>query len=83
MIPDSLDDGSTARVTNTEAFAGASISKEMSGDGSVHDGVADDAVLLGNEAVIGQGADDDLATAHALADIVIALAGEDELDARG
>ena len=82
MVADSLDDGGAARVADTEALAGAAVGKEMPRDGPVHHGVADDAVLFGNEAVIGERADNDLAAAHALADIVVPLAGEDEADTR-
>ena len=82
MVADPLDDGGAARVADTEALAGAAVGKEMPRDGPVHHGVADDAVLFGNEAVIGERADNDLAAAHALADIVVPLAGEDEADTR-
>ena len=83
VITDPLHDGRAARVADAEAFTRTAVGKEMAGDGSVHDGVADDAVILGDEAVIGHGSDDDLSAAHAFANVVVPLARQDEFDTRG
>ena len=80
MVANALDNGPAAAVPHTEALARSSRGVKRAAGGPVEAGVADDHVLVGLESgIVGRG-DDDLATVHALADVVVRFAGENELE---
>jgi hypothetical protein len=80
VVADTLDDGDGTRVAHREALAGTARAIELSAGRSVEDGVAHEARFRCSP----RGRrDDDATAAHALADVVVRLAFEVELDAGG
>src|SRR4030095_3095251 len=62
---------------------GPTCRKEVAARRAVEDGVAHDDVLVGGELGIARGHKNDLAAAHALTDVVVRLALEDQADTPG
>mmetsp|Transcript_19585 Transcript_19585/g.63107 ORF Transcript_19585/g.63107 Transcript_19585/m.63107 type:complete len:667 (+) Transcript_19585:756-2756(+) len=86
MVADALDDGDRARVAHAEALARDAAEEDRAARGAVARHVADDDVLLGDEALLeqlGAGVDDDLAAGEALAAAVVRVALHLEPDPLG
>ncbi len=83
VIAGALHHRGDARVAHAEALAGDAGEEGLAGDAAVEHGVADDDVLVGPAAEVGGGTDDDAAARQALADVVVAFAGEVQGDAAG
>ena len=80
VVADALDDRDGARVANREALTCRACAEELAARRAVERGVADETRIAG---VAGRRRDHDPAAAHRLADVVVRLADEIELDARG
>ena len=81
MVAHAFDHRGGAGVADGEAFAGAAVAVEGAAGGAVERGVAEDGVGGGIELRVGGDLHDDLAGGHALASVVIGLAGEFDLHA--
>ncbi len=81
MIADAFHDGGGAAVTDREAFAGPAPNVEAAAGRAIEHGIAANGVGGGIKLGDGRRDEDDLAAAHALADIVVALPGELDADA--
>ena len=81
VVADALDDGRRARVAHGEALAGEPAEERLAGGGPVEHGVADHDALLGREAGVVGRAHAERAAREALADVVVRVADERELDA--
>src|SRR5712692_578235 len=79
VAADALDDGGRARVADGEALARRAGQEELAAGRAVEDRVAGKARVA---AVVRGRTDHDAASAQALADVVVRLAVENELDAR-
>ena len=82
-IADALDDRVRARVPHREALAGQPAEERRPGGRAVEDGVADDHVLVRREAGTLWRPHGEDASREPLADVVVRVAVEHELDARG
>ena len=80
VVADALDDGARARVADGEALAGEAAEERPAGGRAVEDGVADDHVLLGDERRVLGRPDGEHAAGEALADVVVRVADERQLD---
>ena len=78
MVAGPLDDGRRPGVADAEAFACPAGHEELAARGAVEAGVADEEGIPG---VVLGGDDDDPPAAHPLADVVVRLADEPEVDA--
>ena len=82
MRADALDDRLGAAVADREAHPGPPDEVQPPGGRAVQDGVAGDRLAGGRHRQVGLGRDRDPAAGQALADVVVGLADEPELDAR-
>src|SRR6476620_4467842 len=80
MVADALDDRDRAGVPDGEALAGGAGAEEVAARRPVQHGVPDEARVAG---VLGRWRDDDPPAGHRLADVVVRLADETELDTGG
>ncbi len=83
MIASALNDCERARVTHSEALGGDTAHEHFAASGAIQAHVADDDVLLGLEGAPLGGEDRDLATAQALAAVVVGVALKLEGDTLG
>src|SRR6202035_4394625 len=83
VVADALDDGVRTRVADGEALADDAPEKGAAGGCAVEDRVARDHVLLGAEAGALWRAQREHAAGEALADVIVRVADERELDALG
>src|SRR5690606_14146059 len=81
VVAHALDDRVAARVTDTEALRRDAAEVRLAADRAVHHDVADEDVLLGCERAVARRVDDDASARQALADVVVGVALELELDA--
>ena len=79
VAADALDDGGRTGVANGEALARRACEEELAAGRPVENRVAGEAWFAD---VVGRRPDHDAASAQALADVVVRLAVENELDAR-
>ena len=79
VAADALHDSGRTRVADGEALARRAGEEELAASCPVENRVAGEARVAG---VVGRRTDHDAAPAQALADVVVRLAVEDELDAR-
>ena len=80
VITDAFDHGDRAGVANREALTRRARAEELSPRRAVERRVADEARIAG---IVGRRGDHDATAAHRLADVVVRLADEVELDSRG
>ena len=80
VVADALDDRVRARVAHGEALAREAAEERAARGGAVEDGVADDHVLLGGEGRALGRAHGEHAAGEALADVVVRVAAERQLD---
>ena len=71
VIADAFDDGERAAVADGEAFAGDAAEVRLAAGRAVERDVADEDVVLGDEARLLRRIDDDLAARQPLADVVV------------
>src|SRR5947207_13813757 len=83
VITGAFDDHGGAGIAHGEAFAGNAAEIRFAGYRAVQHGVADDDGLLGHNAAVGRGLDDDAPAGKPLADVVVAFAFEFEGHAFG
>src|SRR5690606_15051440 len=81
VVARALDDRVGTRVAHGKALAGDAAEVAFAADRAVEHGVADDHALFRHDAGLRVRAHDELAAREALADVVIAFAGEVERDA--
>src|SRR6266540_1823654 len=79
VATDAFNDRGCTRVANGEALARRACEKELAAGRPVENRVAGEAWIT---RIVGRRPDHDAASAQALADVIVGLAVEDELDAR-
>jgi len=79
VIADSLDDGNGAAVTDSKSFADSAANKQVASCRAIQNGVTPQRV--GSWIVLGVGTlDRDRPTVHPLADVVVGLAGQVDVE---
>src|SRR5207249_10250517 len=81
VVAEAFDDGDAAGVAHAKAFARAAAREQHSARRAIHHGVADDRVFVRDKFPVSRRAHDDLAAAHALADVIVRLAFEHDANA--
>ena len=74
VVADTFDDHGGAGIAHGEALAGNAAEIRLASDCAIQHGVADDDGLLGHDAAVGRGPDDDAPAGKSLADVVVGFA---------
>ena len=83
MVADAFDDRGGAGVADGKALAGDAVEEDLAAGGAIEHDVADEDVLLGQEAGVLRRIDDDAPAGESLADVVVGVAFQLERDAVG